>query len=71
MLMPTEVDKVIKISRGKIFTAPYLPNTSFLVIDANDDGATIRDTKTKEDLHILKLDPAEWDEVPVVAPKSP
>ena len=74
MLMPTEVDKVIKVSRGKIFTgpAPYLSDSSFLVIDANDNGATIRDTKTHKDYTIPKLDPAEWDEVPVQSqPKSP
>ena len=70
MLMPTEVDKVIRISRGKIFTAPYLPNQSFLVIEANDNGATIRDTKTQKDYSILKLDPAEWNEVPQ-APQAP
>jgi len=64
MLMPTEVDKVIKVSRGKIFTAPYLTNMSFLVIDANDKGATIRETTTKQEYSIPKLDPAEWDEVP-------
>jgi hypothetical protein len=79
MLMPTEVDKVIKISRGKIFTVPYIPDRSFLVIDANDTGAVIRDTKTKQDINILKLlsDPtsgaSEWDEVPVppTAPGAP
>jgi hypothetical protein len=73
MLMPDDVDKVIKIARGKVFTIlPYLPDQSFLVIDANDNGATIRDTKTKQDYSIPKLDPAEWDEVPVPpAPKSP
>lgn len=72
MLMPTEIDKVIKIPRGKIFTAPYLPDTSFLVIEANDKGATIRDTKTKQEYVIPKLDPAEWDEVPQSSqPKSP
>lgn len=65
MLMPSEVEKVIKVPRGKIFTAPYIPNTSFLVIAATDAGATIRDTKTKQDYHILKLDHAEWDQVPL------
>ena len=65
MLMPNDVDKVIKISRGKIFSIlPYLPDRSFLVIDAGEQGATIRDTKTKQDYNILKLDPAEWNEVP-------
>jgi len=72
MLMPADVDKVIKISRGKIFSVSEMPATSFLVIDATDNGATIRDTKTKQDYSIPKLDPAEWDEVPQVAqPKSP
>ena len=73
MLMPNDVDKVIKIARGKVFTIlPYLPDQSFLVIEANDKGATIRDTKTLKDYKIPKLDPAEWNEVPVVpAPKSP
>jgi hypothetical protein len=72
MLMPDDVDKVIKISRGKIFTiTPYLPDRSFLVIDANDNGATIRDTKTNQDYSIPKLDPAEWNEVPQAPPKSP
>jgi hypothetical protein len=66
MLLPTEVDKVIKVSRGKVFTgpAPYMSNQSFLVIDANDKGATIRDTKTNQDYSIPKLIPDEWNEVP-------
>lgn len=69
MLMPNDVDKVIKISRGKVFTImPYLPDTSFLVIDANDKGATIRDKKTNKDYNIPKLDPKEWDEVPIKSP---
>ncbi len=74
MLMPDQVDKVIKVSRGKIFTgpAPYLSDMSFLVIDANDNGAVIRDTKTQQQYNIPKLDPAEWDEVPLPpASKSP
>ncbi len=72
MLMPNDVDKVIKISRGKVFTIlPYLPDTSFLVIDANDKGAIIRDKKTNKDYNILKLDPQEWNDVPVPPVKSP
>ena len=70
MLMPDDVDKVIKISRGKIFTISYLPDTSFLVIEANDKGAIIRDTKTGQDYTIVKLNPAEWDEVPQASPLS-
>jgi hypothetical protein len=71
MLMPADVDKVIKVTRGKIFKiTPYLPDRSFKVIDANDNAATIRDIKTNQDYTILKLDPAEWNEVPLPA-KSP
>jgi len=71
MLMPNDVDKVIRISRGKVFTiTPYIPDRSYILIDANDNGATIRDTKTNKDYSILKLDPAEWDEVPE-APQAP
>jgi hypothetical protein len=46
------------------------------VLDATDDGATIRDTKTQQEYKILKLmaDPPpginEWDEVPA-PPHSP
>jgi hypothetical protein len=43
---------------------------SFLVIDANDNGAIIRDTKTNQQYSILKLDPAEWDEVPLPTPAA-
>lgn len=77
MLMPTEVDKVIKVSRGKIFTAPYITGRSFLVIEANDNGATIRDTKTQTEYKIPKLiddpnDPNnnEWNEVPAAPATS-
>jgi hypothetical protein len=69
MLMPNDVDKIIKISRGKVFSIlPYLPDVSYLVIKAGDSGAVIRDIKTKQDYNILKLDPAEWNEVPVKSP---
>jgi hypothetical protein len=72
MLLPADIDKVIKIPRGKIFTIPELPDRSFRVIDANDKGATIRDMKTNQEYSIPKLDPAEWDEVPLPPPaKSP
>lgn len=65
MLMPADVDKVIKVPVGKVFTISYIPNKSYQVIDVDDNGATIRDTATKDEYHILRLDPAEWDEVPV------
>ncbi len=76
MLMPSEVDKVYKVARGKILTVPFIPATTaqYLVIEANDDGAKIRDTKTKQDYHILKLIDTEWNEVPLPpanASKSP
>ncbi len=68
MLMPGEADKVIQISQGKILTLkPYMPDRQFLLLEANDSGAKIRDVKTKQEYNILKLDPAEWDEVPLPA----
>jgi len=70
MLMPTEVDKVIQVPRGKTFKVPYLPDNSFLVIKVDDNGATIRDTKSQQEFNILKLIDGEWDEVPL-APAAP
>lgn len=67
-LMPTEVDKVIKVARGKTFTPPFMNGTVFLVIDAKADGAVIRDIKTKQDYNVPLLDPNEWNEVPAAAP---
>jgi len=64
MLMPTEVDKVIKVQRGKTFNLPFT-GTEYLVIDVATTGATIRDTKTKQDISVPKLDPAEWKDVPL------
>lgn len=75
MLMPSEVGKVFKVSRGKIFIPPYLTDSQFRVIDIKDDGAVIRDIKTNQDTTIPKLTPSEWDDVPQPAaattPKSP
>lgn len=65
MLMPTEVDKVFKVPRGKNLSVPYITDTTFLVLEAKDTGARIRDNKTQKEYTIPKLDPAEWDEVPV------
>jgi len=64
MLMPSDADKVIKISQGKILTIHYMPDRHFLLLEANDNGAKIQDTQSKQEYHILKLDQAEWDEVP-------
>lgn len=74
MLMPSEVDKVMKVSRGKILTIPYISETTYRVIEANDDGAKIRDMNTQKEYMILKLIPSDWDEVPVpptTTPKNP
>jgi hypothetical protein len=67
MLLPTETEKIIKIARGKIFTVPFMQGSSFMLREANAEGATIRDTKTNADSHIPKLDPKEWNEVPAPA----
>jgi len=64
LLMPTETDKVIRISAGKAFSIPYIPNTLFLVKEANDDGATITQQPNGPTFHILKLEDWEWNEVP-------
>jgi hypothetical protein len=73
MLMPSEVDNVIKVPRGKVFTPPFMQGTQFLVIDANALGAIIRDVndKTKKDINIPLLDPKEWDEVPAPSGTKP
>jgi hypothetical protein len=72
MLMPTETDKVIRISAGKTFSPPYLTGNSYLVISAGDAGAKIRDTKSGQEYSIPNLDPSEWNEIPVPpAPKQP
>ncbi len=67
MLMPNESDKVLKVAQGKILTLSYLPGRKFLLLEANDSGARIQDMDSKQEYHILKLDPAEWDEVPAAA----
>jgi hypothetical protein len=73
MLMPSEVDNVIKVARGKLFTPPFMQGTQFLVIDANAQGAVIRDIndKSKKDINIPLLDPNEWNEVPLPAGAKP
>jgi hypothetical protein len=71
MLMPTEVDKVIKVPRGQTFSPPYLTGNKYQVREITDVGAVVRDTKTNQDFSIPKLDPAEWDEVPVPATATP
>jgi hypothetical protein len=63
MLMPSERDKVIRISVGKTFTVPYVDGTTFLVVSADDKGAVIRGTDGKT-YSILILEDKEWNEVP-------
>jgi hypothetical protein len=67
ILLPADANKVIKITQGKTLTIPYLPDRHFILIQADDSGATIRDEDSKQEYHILKLDPTDWDEVPASA----
>ena len=66
MLMPTEVDKVIKVARGKTFIPPFMEVTTYQLIDVKPDGAIVRDQATKKEITIPLLDPKEWDDVPAV-----
>lgn len=63
MLMPSEVNKVIRVPAGKTFTLP-LTNDTYLVLNVGPNGATIRDVKTKKEFTIPKLGPDEWNDVP-------
>jgi hypothetical protein len=65
MLMPSEVNKEIKVARGKTFQLPMGAPTTYLVLDVADSGASIRDTTSGKDITIPKLDPNEWNDVPV------
>jgi hypothetical protein len=65
MLMPSEVNKEITVARGKTFQLPMGPATTYLVIDVADAGATIRDTTSNQQITVPKLDPNEWNDVPV------
>ena len=66
MLMPSEVGKVIKTPQGKTFSLPLAPpGSDYTVISVSDTGAVIRDTKTKDQINVPKLDPNEWNDVPV------
>jgi|GEM_PF-994974 len=69
VLMPGEAEKVIQVSQGKIITIHYMPDRHFMLLEANDSGAKIRDMQSKQEYQILKLDPNEWNEVPVVPGK--
>jgi len=67
MLMPSEIGKEIKVPRGTTFTPPFMGGSEYLVIDIKDTGVVLQDTKTQQEVTIPKLDPAEWNEVPVPA----
>jgi hypothetical protein len=70
MLMPTERDKVIRISVGKTLSVPYIKDTTFLVVSADDKGAVIRGTDGKT-YSILTLIEKEWNEVPQAPQAAP
>jgi hypothetical protein len=59
------VSKEIKVARGKTFQLPMDAATTYLVLDVGDSGASIRDTTNGKDITIPKLDPNEWNDVPV------
>jgi hypothetical protein len=63
MLMPTERDKVIRISAGKTFSVTYIKDTQFLVVSADANGAVIRGPDGKTYSILMLLD-KEWNEVP-------
>jgi hypothetical protein len=64
MLMPSERDKVIRISVGKTFAIPYLTGKTFLSVTADEKGATIKDQSDGTTYPVLLLEEKEWDEVP-------
>lgn len=69
MLLPSQTGKDIKVPRGKTFQLPVGPATEYLLLDVGNTGALIRDTASKQDIAVPKLDPAEWNDVPA-APAS-
>jgi hypothetical protein len=71
MLMPSQLNQVIKTPMGKTFVLPLAPAPNeYLVIDVTDKGAVIRNTKTNEQVDVPKLDPNEWNDVPEVEAAS-
>jgi hypothetical protein len=67
MLMPSQIGQVIKTPMGKTFVLPLAAAPAeYLVLDVTDKGAVIRDTKTNEQINVPKLDPNDWNDVPVV-----
>jgi hypothetical protein len=64
MLMPADANKVIRVAVGKTFSLPEVPDVTYLLLNATDNGAVIRDVQAKRDIPVPKLDPAEWNDVP-------
>jgi hypothetical protein len=66
-LMPSEVNKELKVARGKTFSPPLDPSSQDLLLDVSDTGATVRNVATKQESTIPKLASGELDDVPVSA----
>ena len=64
-LIPSEVGKEIKVDTGKNFNFSLGTPTDFLVISAKDTGAVIRNIKDNTETTVPKLNPADWNDVPV------
>ncbi len=71
MLMPTLVNQEIKVARGKTFQLPLGGATAYLLLDVADAGASIRDTTSGNPITVPKLDPTEWNNVPVPPAAAP
>jgi TPR repeat protein/serine/threonine protein kinase len=59
MLTPDQAGKTYAVPVGKSFTVPEIPGTQFVVLDAGDDGAHIRDPATQQEYTIPRLSPEE------------
>jgi hypothetical protein len=71
MLMPGQNDKEIKVGTGKTFVMPMGPPTKYLVISVKDSGSVLRDIVSNQEIQVPKLDPAEWNDVPVPPSAAP
>jgi hypothetical protein len=71
MLMPGQNNNDIRVATGKTFVMPMGPHAEYLVISVKDSGAILRDTASNKEIQIPKLDPAEWNDVPVPAGTAP
>ncbi len=71
MLMPSQINQEIKVPRGKTFQLPLGGATTYLLLDVTDTGASIHDIVGSKDMTVPKLDPNEWNDVPIPAPAAP